>query len=83
MKDTQLKILAVMALLFVTGMVFARVQRPADEALFGAMTALAGGAVSVICRHMDGSTTSPTPPLPDGATSKTTSEVIQTVEESK
>jgi hypothetical protein len=54
MRDTQLGILVIMALVFVLGMIFARVVRPADEALFGAMSALTGGAVSVIYRHMDG-----------------------------
>lgn len=83
MKDTQLNILAVLAVIFVAGMVYVRLTVPKDEALFAAMTALVGGVVSVIYRHMDGSTTSPTPPLPEGTTGKTTSEVIQTVEAAK
>lgn len=80
MKDTQLKFLVVMASVFVIAMVAGRVLRPSDDTLFTVLAALVSGAVSVIYRHMDGSTTSPTPPLPDGATGKTKSEIIQTVE---
>lgn len=80
MKDTQLVFLAAATFAFACLLVVATfLQLPAT--LLGTLGTILSFCVGAMVRHMDGSTTSPTPPLPSDTTGTTVTETKQVVDE--